>query len=414
LGAEFLDKGPHAVRLLGDGIARYAVIMLMAGLRALWFWCLCSFGVIAATGADTPTEHIKNDNLGASTLDRAVDTELSSYFQSKCHVGVSLAVVYSSGTHYYDYVATTRPGAKLPDRRSIYEIASVTKVFTATLAAKAIADKRMALDSDFRSYLPDTYSNLAWHGQPITLRWLVTHRSGMPRDIPNTDAIFAESDFHTRPYELITIARGYDRSRTLAALRDVNLQSRPGEKESYSNAGFLVIGFGLERVFGESLQQLLSRVVLRPLRMTSTGFSVPSIDRSRLLNGYDRYGQAMPYHVSNAGAAWGLYSSTEDMAKFVRWQLQEQDPAITQSHQGLVGNLREGVAMAWQLASEGDRPMLWHGGGSFDMSAQVVLFPSQHEGYVLLANDACEGTESALRQVALSLHRKLASRFATQ
>jgi len=304
----------------------------------LWIWGLCCLGAVAARGAEAPAADLNSDNPVHSTLDRAVDTESVSYFHSGCHVGLSLAIVNSDGTHYYDYGATTRSGAKLADRRSIYEIASVTKVFTAALAAKAVVDKRMTLDGDFRHYLPDTYSNLAWEGQPITLRWLVTHRSGMPRDIPDTDVIFAKSDFHTLPYEMVAMARGYTRSRTLAALHGAHLQGPPGEKERYSNAGFLVIGFGLQTIYGESPEQLLSRIILQPLAMTSTGFSVPSIDRSRLLKGYDRYGRVMPYHVSNAGAAWGLY-----------------------------------------------------------------------EGYVLLANDACMGTESALADIAMSLHRKLRS-----
>jgi D-alanyl-D-alanine-carboxypeptidase/D-alanyl-D-alanine-endopeptidase len=379
----------------------------------LWMWGLCCLGAVAAREAEAPAADLKSDNPVHSTLDRAVDTESVSYFHSGCHVGLSLAIVNSNGTHYYDYGATTRSGAKLADRRSIYEIASVTKVFTAALAAKAVVDKRMTLDGDFRRYLPDTYSNLAWEGQPITLRWLVTHRSGMPRDIPDTDAIFAKSDFHTLPHEMVAIARGYTRSRTLAALHGVHLQGPPGEMERYSNAGFLLIGFGLQTVYGESPEQLLSRIILQPLAMTSTGFSVPSIDRSHLLKGYDRYGRVMPYHVSNAGAAWGLYSSTEDMAKFVRWQLQEQDSVIKQSHQPLVGTQGEGVAMAWHLALEDGQPMLWHGGGSFGMSAQLVLFRYQYEGYVLLANDACMGTESALADIAMSLHRKLRSGEAT-
>src|SRR5271170_1212633 len=188
----------------------------MTTRSALWVWCLCSLGAVAARGAEAPAADLKSDNAVHSTLDRAVDTVSVSYFHSGCHVGFSLAVVNSNDTHYYDYGAATRSGAKLADRRSVYEIASVTKVFTAALAAKAVVDKRMTLDGDFRSYLPDTYSNLAWGGQPITLRWLVTHRSGMPRDIPDTDAILAKKDFHTLPDQMVTLAGGYDRSRTLA------------------------------------------------------------------------------------------------------------------------------------------------------------------------------------------------------
>jgi len=48
--------------------------------------------------------------------------------------------------------------------------------------------------------------------------------------------------------------------------------------------------------------------------------------------------------------------------------------------------------------------MLWHGGGTFGMTSQVVLYPQTQEGYVLLANDACEGTEGALKQIARQLH----------
>ena len=275
------------------------------------------------------------------------------------------------------------------------------------LAAKAIVDKRMTLDGDFRSYLGDTFSNLAWDGVPITLRWLVTHRSGMPRDVPDTDAILARDDFHTRPYEMVAIAGGYDLKRTLAALHRVHLQSSPGEKESYSNAGFLVIGFGLQTVYRESLQRLLSRIVLQPLAMTSTGFSVPSIDRSRLLKGYDRYGRVMPYHVRNAGAAWGLYSSTEDMAKFVRWQLQEQDPVIGQSHQVLVGTPRRRCrhGLAFGIAGRPAHALarwreLWHEcpGGALSASARRLRPAGERyvPGHRECARKCCSGAASTI------------------
>jgi D-alanyl-D-alanine-carboxypeptidase/D-alanyl-D-alanine-endopeptidase len=229
----------------------------------------------------------------------------------------------------------------------------------------------------------------------------------MPRDIPDTDAIFAKDDFRTRPYELIAVSKGYDRSQILAVLHEAQLRDAPGEKEAYSNAGFLVVGFGLEKVYAQSFSQLMSRAILVPLGMTSTGFSLRSSDRYRLVKGYDRYGRIMPYHPLNAGAAWGLYSSTEDLAKFIRWQLNEKDPVANQSHQPLIGSERDGVGMAWQLAYDGDQPMVWHGGGSFGTSAQVVLFPKQREGYALLANDTCKGTEGALRDIAVSLHAKV-------
>ena len=371
--------------------------------------CLLSVAVLWTSAAFAGGPALKGDNPLHTALDRAVAAQADRFFASGCHVGLSLAAVRRDETDFYNYGATTRHGPELPDKRSLYEIASVTKVFTAALAAKAVVDHRIALDGDFRSHLPGSYPNLAWNGKPITLRWLLTHRAGMPRDIPDTDAIFAKHDLMTLPFEYVALSRGFDRSRFVSALHAVHLRSAPGDKEVYSNAGFLVIGLGLEKVYGQPYRELLRRTILNPLGMSSTDLIVRGADRPRLMKSYDRYGRVMPYHPQDAGAAWGLYSSTEDMAKFVRWQLDERDPTVVRSHQPLVGNAADGVAMAWHLELAGHDRMLEHSGGSFGTSAQVVLFPGLQEGYVLLTNDACEGTEGALRDFAVALHDRVRS-----
>jgi hypothetical protein len=60
--------------------------------------------------------------------------------------------------------------------------------------------------------------------------------------------------------------------------------------------------------------------------------------------------------------------------------------------------------MAWNLGKDQGQPIVWHSGGSFGMSSQAVLYPKQHEGFVLLANDACDGTEGALKTIAETVH----------
>jgi hypothetical protein len=63
--------------------------------------------------------------------------------------------------------------------------------------------------------------------------------------------------------------------------------------------------------------------------------------------------------------------------------------------------------LIWNVASDHGSRMLWHGGGTFGMSSQVVLYPDTHEGYVMLANDTCAGTESALGDIATAVHGSL-------
>jgi D-alanyl-D-alanine-carboxypeptidase/D-alanyl-D-alanine-endopeptidase len=365
------------------------------------------FALLLAGPASTA---VRSDNPRRSALDRAVDQAVAASFSGKCHVGLSLAVVRNGQSHFYNYGSTTRAAARLPRRTDIYEIASVTKSFTGALAAKAVEDGRLTLDGDFRKVLPGDYSNLAWQRQPITLRTLATHRSGLPRDIPDTDAIFARSDFTTIARDLIAAETGYGRARYLAALHHTALRSRPGGAFVYSNIGMKVIGFGLETVYRAPFETLMQRFVLRPLRMKDTGFAVPATERGRLVQGYGRDGTAQPYHLANAGAAYGLYSTTADMAKYARWQLDERDPVISRAHELLAGDTRGGAALIWNVGVDRGARLLWHGGGTFGTSSQLVLYPDAHEAFVLLANDTCAGTESALKTIALDVHARMAAR----
>ncbi|HEY1744190.1 MAG TPA: serine hydrolase domain-containing protein, partial [Granulicella sp.] len=244
-------------------------------------------------------------------------------------------------------------------------------------------------------------------GHPITLRTLATHRSGLPRDLPDTDDLYANRNFNTFPDQLIARETGYDQARYLRELRSVHLNSLPGSTEVYSNLGIKVIGFGLEQVYGMPYETLIDRKILRPLGMTSTGFVIGTDEQSRLVRGYDRNGKLMPYHLRNAGAAYGLYATPRDMAKYLRWQLDEANPVIALAHQPLLGKVEDGEGLIWNLAVDRGTRILWHGGGTFGMSSQIVLYPDAQEGFVLLANDTCQGTEGALKDIAMEVHRDL-------
>jgi len=172
----------------------------------------------------------------------------------------------------------------------------------------------------------------------------------------------------------------------------------------YSNLGPEVIGFGLEKVFTMPFEELVRQRITGPLALRDTGFVVPAEARSRLMQAFGSDRRPMPYHPRNAGAAWGLYSTTADLAKYVAWHLDENNPVVRRAHELVRGVAHEGEALIWNLATEGGERMLWHGGGSFGMTSEILRYPDQHEGYVLLANDACSGSEGALKAAAQSIH----------
>ncbi len=347
---------------------------------------------------------MEGDNPLRTDLDKAVQLAAEAFFSQTGHVGLSVAVLENGNTHFYNYGVTSKPSGQRPNQRSIYEIASITKTFTGALASMAILDGKMSLDDDFRHYLAEPYPNLEREGKPITLRTLAGHTSGLPKNIPDTDDLFKNADFDKLPNQLIERERDYDESRYLDALHGVRLAATPGSEFAYSNIGIKLIAFGIERAYGDTYANLLEKHVLRPLHMPRTGLLVAQKNQSLLVHGYGVSGTEMPHTLPNAGAAGGLYSTTEDLANYVSWQLAERDPIVRKSHELIRGNIREfGVGLVWDEAVVNGERRLWHSGGAFGMSSQMELFPDAKIGIVLLANDGGFETQNQLDKAAMSV-----------
>jgi len=214
----------------------------------------------------------------------------------------------------------------------------------------------------------------------------------------------ARRDFDHIGEQLAALNKGFGEAQSLAALHTVTLRTTPGATFAYSNIGIRLIGYGLERVYHVSFADLLRGEIAGPLGMAETRLTLSRSMRTRLVSAYSRYGHLQPYHDASAGAAYGLWSTPRDMARYLAWQLDERDPVIARAHSLIDGAPDDGQGLIWNIGRDGNERMLWHGGGSFGMTSLILLYPDRTEGYVLLANDACEGSERALKGVAIALH----------
>jgi CubicO group peptidase (beta-lactamase class C family) len=183
-------------------------------------------------------------------------------------------IVWSRG---YGWACVKRRVAMDPDR-TIQNIGSISKTVTATAAMQLWEKGRFELDDDVNDYLPFAVRNPSHPDKPISFRCLLTHRSSIA-DGPAYMSSYACGDPRVT---LDAWIRGYLSPDGRYYRRGANFHPwRPGKKHRYSNVGFGLLGYLIERVSGESFTGFTKRHIFEPLGMKATGWMLSEIARER-------------------------------------------------------------------------------------------------------------------------------------
>jgi CubicO group peptidase (beta-lactamase class C family) len=210
-------------------------------------------------------------SMAHSPLDSLLNSFGATFTSQPSHNGVSIAVYADGETYYFNY-GTVKRGASMPPTDStIYELASVTKTFTACLLAQAITEGRLHLKDDVRKYLDGPYPNLAYRGHPITIENLANHTAGLPKFLPRLDP-------SQTPDQILATYPDISAAQLLSELSRFTPDTLPGTKFLYSNADAQLIGLILEKVDGRPYAELLQHYITGPLGMTDTWLTVPDKD----------------------------------------------------------------------------------------------------------------------------------------
>lgn len=269
---------------------------------------------------------------------------------------------------------------------TIFEIGSVTKLFTALLLADMALEGVVSLD--------DPAPGLPRRGRAITLADLSSHVAGMPAlprgmvrrailERPNPWGSFAAADLE-------------------AALPHTRLQAEPGRRFRYSNYGVGLLGHLLAGRAGMPWEELVRERITGPLGMPDTGVSVPA---DRLATGHDRRGRAVPHwDLPGIPAAGALRSTAADLLAFLRLQSSDGDDRLaraarlTQAPRHRHGRLQ--VGLGWLIAppKRGMRhPILLHGGGTGGFRSIAAVVPQTGAAVVALSASRRDPTALAFR-----------------
>jgi len=289
-------------------------------------------------------------------IDKAIDEEM----KQQNVPGLALGVIIDGELAYAKGYGVTDPAAKAaPDADTVYRIGSISKSFTALALLALRDDGTLHLDDPLTRWIPEA-SGLSYpthDSPPITLRQLLTHTSGLPRDADRTKSA-SEAVF-------------------LAQLAKLPLENPPGRQFVYSNLGFGLLGIVAAHASHGSLQELMAKRVFGPLGMTSTFWHASEVPHGRLAPALLPDGKTLKPDEENIGVAagaGGIYASVRDMARYVAFQLSAYPPRSEADH-GLVhratireahstGVLQGGFVQPRGLAKKGE-PAVEFGAASY-------------------------------------------------
>jgi CubicO group peptidase (beta-lactamase class C family) len=293
-------------------------------------------------------------------------------------------------------VAARRPSAP----GTLYRIASITKTLTGAAVMRLRDAGSLDLDEPAVAYLPELRGAASPFGpiEAVTIRRMLCHESGLAVDPPGTD--WSVPRYQGSP------------ETTLASAAELSVKVAPASQHKYSDLGYQLLGEIVTRVSGVPYPRYLRESVLDPLGMTATGFEpLAGPLQDRCATGYDWPGPAGEFvSVPGVGPVWaegGLWSSAEDMATWILFQLGGYGGASEGSAVLAAASLREmhkpryladdGWSRAWGISWCGFRKddHLWiqHGGGLPGFTSILCFDPARAVGAVVLVNGTSAGAD---------------------
>ena len=268
-----------------------------------------------------------------------------------------------------------------PDTK--FRLGSISKQFTAFLLVKLAEDGKLKLDVPITTYLPD-YPKA--NGDKITIQHLLTHTSGIPNYTSAPNFFKEKSRNPYSPEEFV---------KTFSSLP---LEFTPGERFNYSNSGYFLLGYIIEKVSGKTYEQYLQEIILTPLKMVNTGYDHSDVILKNRAAGYEKQGKKIVnsayLDMSVPYAAGSLYSTVEDLyiwdqALYTTKLLSEKSMESLFKPYIKAGGGSYGYGWFLEEAPNGDKPKLKiieHGGGINGFNTVISRVPADKNLVVLLNN----------------------------
>ena len=350
--------------------------------RRLLVGCIAAVAVISsALGSVFAAPQSTGDSLSLSDaqireiLVERVDVQ-------RRNVGVVVGIVTPGGRRIIPYGRFSRDDSRPLTGDTVFEIGSVTKVFTSALLADMARRGEVKLTDPVAKYLPASVTVGSSNGRTITLTDLATHTSGLP---------FWPSNVPATRDGALSMAN-YTEAQLFQFLSGFQVPDNIGSKWAYSNVDAGLLGLALARRADSTYESLLRGRVTGPLGMNSTAVAVLPEMKARVAVGHDAELQTAPaWEVPTLAGAGSLHSTTNDLLTFLAALDGDRSP-LAGVLTAMLETRRPGPgipqALGWWIVATGpgDDGIIAHDGGTLGFASAIAYDPKTHTGVAVLSN----------------------------
>lgn len=337
-----------------------------------------------------------------------IDKIASSYLSFKHHTNTALIIgAYEHGKRsIYSYGETEKGNGTKPNDSTIFQIGSITKVFTGVLFANSINNHVVDSLSPLSQFLPDSIPKLTYNGKEINLTNLATHTSALPREPDNLESTFTDE---RNPFA------NYHESDLLTYLKTVKLKYNIGKIYNYSNTGMGLLGFILSKQNKTTYEELLVKHVCDKLNMNDTRITLNKSQKYRAVKSYCQ-GKETPDFTFDSPflGAGAIYSSVRDMFKFIEANLDPKNTTIQGdlllAQQPRKINKYLTMGLAWDISTiisnNETITVIGHSGNTMGTSCFIILSKEKNTAVVAFANSNVPVDDIGLLTLKLLLRKQ--------
>ena len=287
---------------------------------------------------------------------------------------LSIAIIKDGLVSYFGINKENDTISTIDNQKSIFEIGSISKVFTSTLLANFVIDGKVKLNDNINDYLKDPIKN----STEISFIDLANHTSGLPRLPSNLDLTNVDPE---NPY------KEYKEKELEDYVTNQLELSNKGENQ-YSNLGAGLLGYTLSKIENDTYESLLQNKIFSKYDMQNSTTDITTI-KGNLVKGLNNEGIEVPnWDLAVLAGAGAIFSTVEDLSQFAISQFEYKNKELELTRvKTFELNKNMDIGLGWHiLKNKSDNLWYWHNGGTGGYSSSMVIEEKSKNGIIILSN----------------------------